>query len=80
MNQEYSVPSHNLSRGLGLVCNVPHGRTTSKSLMLQVFLLILWSVGDHIERPNVRRQGLGAESVFKDSSLYSGYRLHKCYS
>lgn len=43
-----------------LVCNTPHGRTTSKSLMLQVFLPILGSVGDHILRPNVHHQGLGA--------------------
>lgn len=52
----------------------------SKSLMFQVFLPILGSVGDHIQRPNMRHRGLGAGSVFKDSSLYSRYRLHKCYS
>ena len=80
MNQEYSVPSHDLSRELGVVCNAPHGRTISKSLMFQVFLPILGSVGDHIQRPNMRHRGLGAGSVFKDSSLYSRYRLHKCYS
>ena len=64
VNQEYSVPSHNLSRGLGLVCNTLHGRTTSKSLMLQVFLPILGSVGDHIPRPNVP-SGFGSSLSLK---------------
>lgn len=38
VNQEHTVFSHGLSREVGMVYDVPQGRTMAESLMLQVFL------------------------------------------
>lgn len=35
-------------QGSGIVCNVPRGRTISKSLMLQVFLQIVGPIVTHV--------------------------------
>lgn len=62
--RRYSVPSMIYPGNWGWSVT-PHGRTVSKSLLFQVFLPILGSVGDHSEGKTCPIMVLGAGSVFK---------------
>lgn len=74
VDQEHAVFSHGLSREVGMVYDVPQGRTMSESLMLQVFLQLVGSA-DIDSSLKVWEQTLWS----KDSNPSPGHRLHKCH-
>lgn len=58
VDQELAVFSHGLSREVGMVYDVPQGRTMSESLMLQVFLQLVGSADIAASRFGSRLFGL----------------------
>lgn len=58
VDQEHAVFSHGLSREVGMVYDVPQGRTMSESLMLQVFLQLVGSADIAASRFGSRLFGL----------------------
>lgn len=58
VDQELAVFSHGLSREVGMVYDVPQGRTMSESLMVQVFLQLVGSADIAASRFGSRLFGL----------------------
>lgn len=71
INQRYTVPSHELSREVGPVCNIPQRRATSSHGGL------CFSSNSRISR--WPRSGSKLFLWSKDSNLRPGHELHKCY-